>query len=39
MKNLIFIGKPAEVVIQISKLKEQYGDKTIKEILEVSKCQ
>lgn len=38
-KILIFKGTASEVVAQIQNLKKEYGNKTIKEILEVSKCQ
>ncbi len=38
-KFLIFKGTTSEVVEQIQNLRKDYGNKTIKEILEVSKCQ
>ena len=39
MKNLIFKGTANKVLSQIQNLKKDYGNKTIKWILEVSKCQ
>lgn len=35
MKNLIFKGTANKVLSQIQNLRKDYGDKTVKEILEV----